>query len=276
MRILKKINNNFALAEDSRGNMMIASGKGIGFGKMPYELNDLSKIDRTFYSINEHYLILLNEIDEQIWSLSAHILDKARRCLPYAVDESLYFVLADHLNFAIQRAKEQVYLRTGLLHDIQAYYPGEMELGMYAVELINKTFHVKMLKDEAANIAMHIVESEDRSNKDNHVVSASVIEDITQIIEKSFAMNIDRSSFNYSRLVSHIQYLLLRAQNKVIVVSDNKKLFESMKNDYPKTYACVEKIKEYLVNNKHLDVSNEEMLYLMLHVNRLCYREESK
>lgn len=49
MRIIKKINNNVAVAVDSAGHELIVLGKGLGFPKMPYELNDLSRITRTFY-----------------------------------------------------------------------------------------------------------------------------------------------------------------------------------------------------------------------------------
>ena len=34
MKLLKKINNNFALALDSRGEQIIVEGKGMGFQKM--------------------------------------------------------------------------------------------------------------------------------------------------------------------------------------------------------------------------------------------------
>ena len=47
MKLLKKINNNFALALDSKGTQIIVEGKGIGFRKMPEELADLSVISRT-------------------------------------------------------------------------------------------------------------------------------------------------------------------------------------------------------------------------------------
>ena len=51
MQVIKKLNNNFAICLDKEGNELVAYGKGIGFPKTPYELTDLSKIDRTFYVI---------------------------------------------------------------------------------------------------------------------------------------------------------------------------------------------------------------------------------
>lgn len=48
MKVIKKINNNVALAQDAKGREMLVFGKGIGFPAMPYELADLSVVQRTF------------------------------------------------------------------------------------------------------------------------------------------------------------------------------------------------------------------------------------
>lgn len=48
MEVYKKINNNVALARDAKGRELVVFGKGIGFVSMPYELTDLSRIQRTF------------------------------------------------------------------------------------------------------------------------------------------------------------------------------------------------------------------------------------
>lgn len=50
MIVLKKNNNNVALCRDSKSSEWIAFGKGIGFPKMSYELQNLSQIDATFYN----------------------------------------------------------------------------------------------------------------------------------------------------------------------------------------------------------------------------------
>lgn len=51
-------------------------------------------------------------------------------------------------------------------------------------------------------------------------------------------------------------------------------MYDSMKNAYHKTYDCVVHIKKYLISALNWDPSEEELLYLMLHINRLCSRED--
>lgn len=56
MKLLKKINNNYALALDSRGEKIIVEGRGIGFQKMPCELSDLSLVSKTYYNTKDKML----------------------------------------------------------------------------------------------------------------------------------------------------------------------------------------------------------------------------
>ena len=48
MMIVKKINNNVAIGVDGNGHEVVLFGKGIGFGELPYSINDMSKIERSF------------------------------------------------------------------------------------------------------------------------------------------------------------------------------------------------------------------------------------
>lgn len=62
MKITKKINNNVALAQDAKGRELIVFGKGGGFPATPYELTDLSRVQRTFYDVDEKYFDLLRDV----------------------------------------------------------------------------------------------------------------------------------------------------------------------------------------------------------------------
>lgn len=275
MKVIKKINNNVALCMDSNDRELIAFGKGIGFPSMPYEINDLTKIDKTFYSVKQSYLLLLNEIPEKILKISSEILDYCRRILPYEINETLCFTIADHLNFAISQAKQHIYIQTGLTAEVSSYHKEEYEIGLECIRRINKEFDIKLFNDEAANIAMHIIENENRKKSDtSETYTQDIIDEVVKIVESHFNTKIDRTSFNYSRFVTHIQYLLLRRKNKVSIVSDNSKLFEVMKSQYCQTYKCAIIISAYINDKLDWKISDEEILYLMLHINRMCYRED--
>ena len=76
MKVIKNINNNISLCLDSRNNEVVAFGKGIGFTKPPYDV-PLSKIDRTFYDVDEEQLAVLKRIPEDVLEAAAEIVDLA-------------------------------------------------------------------------------------------------------------------------------------------------------------------------------------------------------
>ena len=71
MQIVKKINNNFAVALDNNLEELIVYGKGIGFPMIPYELTDLSKIERTYYNIDAQNLEFFNAISDEVILVSS-------------------------------------------------------------------------------------------------------------------------------------------------------------------------------------------------------------
>ena len=275
MKVIKKINNNVAVCIDNDGHELIAFGKGIGFPKIPYELTDLNKIWRTYYGINPSYLGLLNEISEDVFALSIKITDQAKMRIMNEINSNIVFTLADHINFAIDRYKKNIDIKMPFVYDIQYLYENEMYIGEFAVKLTNKKMNVHLSKDEAVSIALHFINAENmQRNETDEVNEKQIINDLTNMIEEDFAIHIDKEGFNYSRFVSHLQYLLKRREEDTAIASENKKMYDYMREAYENTFHCVLHIREYLIEALAWTLSEEELLYLMLHINRLCSRED--
>lgn len=273
MKVIKKINNNVAICKDGNNKELIAFGKGIGFLQMPYEIEDMSIITRTFYGVDSNYLALIDEIPEDIFEISAQIVDYAKTVLDAELSANVVFTLADHIQFALIRNKKKMHVRLPIMCDIEHLHHTEMEIGTKAIKYINTTKKVRLPKEEAASIALHFInaQSVSRKTKDS---SENIIEDVTSIIEEYFNIQINRNSFNNSRFVSHMQYLLQRQKIDQGILSENGRLFTTMQEEYPKTYDCVLQIRDYLKRELDWESSDEELLYLMLHINRLCSRED--
>lgn len=273
MKIIKNINNNHAIAIDSKGNQLVVNGKGIGFGGVPREITDLSLVERTYYNVDEQYISMINDIPEEIIDISSQIVMKAQTILDYPISSNIVFTLADHINFCIERYKKSMKISLPIVYDIEQLYDREMEIGKYGLDLIKKRLGLYLPKEEAAYIALHIISAQQQQNE-REQLNNEILEDITSIIEEQYGMIINRENFNFSRFATHMRYLLKRGESKHLVSSDNKKLFENMKDSNTKNYECIEKISEYFKKKVNLELNDEEKLYLMLHVNRLCTRED--
>lgn len=275
MKVIKKINNNVVICLDHNNRELVAFGRGIGFPAAPYELDDLSKIDRTYYGVNSSYMGLVNEIPEEVFEVAAKIVDMAVNYIDCELSSNLVFTLADHINFAIERNQRNMNLRNPFLYDIRYFYEKEMDIGNLAVKMIWRYLKVSLPEEEAGNIALHFINAEALSEKENEFnVSDTVVEEVTYLIEKELNIRIKREDFNYSRFVSHLQYLMKRKDAVSSISSDNIKLYMEMKEEFPVIYQCVLKIRDYMAGKLDWELSEEELLYLILHVNRLYARED--
>ena len=275
MKVIKKINNNVVICLDHNNRELVAFGRGIGFPAAPYELDDLSKIDRTYYGVNSSYMGLVNEIPEEVFEVAAKIVDMAVNYIDCELSSNLVFTLADHINFAIERNQRNMNLRNPFLYDIRYFYEKEMDIGNLAVKMIRRYLKVSLPEEEAGNIALHFINAEALSEKENEFnVSDTGVEEVTYLIEKELNIRIKREDFNYSRFVSHLQYLMKRKDAVSSISSDNIKLYMEMKEEFPVIYQCVLKIRDYMAGKLDWELSEEELLYLILHVNRLYARED--
>lgn len=274
MEVIKKLGNNAAICKDSSGRELIAIGLGIGFPKCPYILDDLSKIDRTFYDVDSEYLHLFESVDSDIFDIAADVIDLATTMLNVPLKNNAIYTFADHLNFAIIRMNKGMVFKTPISNELRDLYPVEVKVAKYSLGLVKKRLGVELPDDEMYAIAMNIINSEEVLVASSEtVVKDDFIKEVVKIIESQMKISIDVTSFNYSRFASHMQYLFRRKSQNTEISSANKKLFDILKEEYTDTYHCVLLIKEIIFKKLNWNIGDEEILYLILHVNRLCSHE---
>lgn len=272
MLIVKNINNNYAIAEDSAGKSLIVSGKGIGFGEVPREVKDLTVINRSYYDVDVSCISLINDIPENIIQISSKAIDKARELIDSPIGSNVIFTLADHINFSIERHKKGMNIKLPIFRDVQHLLENEMKVGKYALMLIRKELDIWLPPHEAACIALHVFNAEE--NNINEINNDFLIDNIITIIEEEYGICIDRNGFHYSRFVSHMHYLIRRKESRLSVESGDDALFYSVKEAYPKVFSCMDDVSFLIERRLKLKLSNKEKLYLMLHIERLCSGED--
>ena len=148
MKVIKNINNNISLCLDSRNNEVVAFGKGIGFTKPPYDV-PLSKIDRTFYDVDEEQLAVLNRIPENVLEAAAEIVDLANEKMDNQFRENVVFTLADHIDFSVQRYRKNINIKLPLFYEVRQLYPKESEIGKQALNILKKRLDIALPREEA-------------------------------------------------------------------------------------------------------------------------------
>lgn len=277
MLVVKKINNNVAVCEDGNHRQLIAFGVGIGFPPTPYELTDLSKIERTFYNVDTSYIPLLSELSPDIIRFTARQLTDMQDELAYEMNSNLILTLADHLSFAIERVKRNIYVQFPTVYELEINYPAEINIGKKMVEAVKRELGVALPKGEVQGIAMHLINARDKAldeeQEDLEQSFDEILEETTKIIEEEMGVTVWRDTFNYARFATHVQYLLKRAFQQKHIDSENLVMYRSMQEEYPKISACVDKISDRYRDRWGIELEEEEKLYLILHVNRVCSKE---
>ena len=279
MEVFKKINNNVALARDAKGREMVVFGKGIGFPAMPYELTDLTTVQRSFYDVNEKYFDLLRDVPEAIFLAADDIADTAREELGCSLNSNLTYALADHLNFAIQRSREGVSVRTPLAYDIRHLYPQEYAIAKEGLHNLCRTLDIQLPESETVSIAMHIITAENEvGDMHSTILTAKVISEISAVVEQSLSIKLDKDSFSFSRFAMHLRYLVQRMMHGNPLNTDKgmDAMFLTMRKEYPEIYTCVQQIDTFLESTYGWKCSREEQLYLIMHIHRVCVERRAE
>ncbi len=276
MKVIKNINNNVSLCIDSKGREVIAFGNGIGFIKPPYQIS-LDRIDRTFYNINDWDYEGIADIPSSVIKASIRIVDDVEKNLNVTLMSTTALALADHINFAIQRQNDSIELDLQIQHNIKILYPNEIQEARKAFKIVEEETGVILGENEIGPIALHFINNQlrDEGKEEKKRSSKEILLECVQIIEKEFKFQIDKDSFNYSRFATHLDYLIRRVLTDGQIKSENSNLFITLKTEYPKSYKCAKEIDSLFLKKIDIELSNEEKVYLILHINRVTEREIS-
>ncbi|WP_075982724.1 PRD domain-containing protein [Bacillus massilinigeriensis] len=269
MRISKILNNNAVVVIDDQQEK-IAYGSGIAFQKRKNDIVNVHKIEKIFVmKENEKLQQLLNRIPEEHFILSEEIISYAEEYLETKLNEHIHVVLADHLSFAIERQRDGLTLKNKLLQEIKILYRKEYEIGLWAIEHVKEKCEVEMPVDEAAFIALHI-HTMKQSGSDMHETlrhTTMVKEMVTRII-KLMNLTVQEDDLSYQRLVTHLRYALTRMNHYDPHIMDEEML-RMIKRKFPISYICASDIAKDLASNYGVEIPEEELGYITLHIERL-------
>ncbi|WP_282925628.1 PRD domain-containing protein [Helcococcus kunzii] len=249
--IIKKIlNNNSVLVEKDRTEYIIF-GAGVGFNYKKGQKIDEKIIEKKFIATSEFtekYAKLIENIPLEYIKLSNEIIDMAKKELKYEISNSIYISLTDHLFNLINLCKEGYVLENPISWEIKKFYPKEYHIGEDSLEKIKEVFGLEVYESEAANIAMHIINAQisDHDSKSLNVQSITKkIRDILDLIKVYNKIEIDESSLDFDRFITHLRFFFNRISGERNFEVSNPLLVEVVKN-YPQAYDTTKIIEKYL------------------------------
>lgn len=271
---INKILNNNAIEILENGTEIIIIGNGVGFN---HKVNDYITMKENYklYTLQNNLLkiqfkALLNEIPFKCIELTQEIIDMAKTDLNRNFNQGLLVSLSDHINFVSKNYLKGYGSYSLVSEEIKRFYHEEYEVGLKALDLINRYYQINLNKKEASAIAFHLINAEFNNNVSKTTSILKSIDDILNIIEANLGLELPEDSLYYSRLVIHLKFFMQRVIKGESDDENFEKLIISAKSDINKKIGItLDSIEKYLNEEFDYVLSEAERFYLLVHISRI-------
>ena len=282
VEIAQVFNNNSALVNLGDHRQAIVKGKGIAFRRTKGNEIDSSKVEKVFYlntkTAQENLYFLIKDIPIDIVTTTYEIIDYAIKKFDYNVLDYAYITLGDHIFGSYQRILSHTY-QESLIPDMSNQYPIEYLISHHALNIIYKNLHVKFPESETKSIALHFINAKGAESQKSDL-KEDTTKEINQIVKSILNANkifrIDANSNYFDRFMIHLQYLAGRLNDSD---DDDKEFSENlekeMKKSYPGSFKIAKEIYDSLQSQLSVELNSSELLYFIIHIQRLIQEKSN-
>ena len=275
MRVVKVLNNSLVLALDENGQETILMGKGIGFQKASgYEFNK-DEVEKVFVlqdrSISRSIIRLAAEIDSAYFEISKTVIDYAIETYQMKLLDHIYLSLTDHVAFAVRRVKEGIVVPNFYTLEMRRFNPNEFHVGQYALAVVKERLGIELPEDEAGNIAFHFINAQiDHPYNEKNRRISELTDSVLNIVKYYYHLVYDEEKITYSRYVTHVRLFAQRLVSGQQLPEDSSRLlYDQIAEVCTSEFACVDKINLFVQEQFGVSITNQEALYLVLHIHRV-------
>ncbi|MCO6540887.1 MAG: PRD domain-containing protein [Lactobacillus sp.] len=272
-RIKKIFNVNVVLAEED-GQEYIVFGKGVGYHQKINNLLPNSSVVKKFIPVNDSRKIemiqSLNKIPPIYIDITTKIVEYAEKVLRESLLSSVYYSLTDHLYFAVQRYNSHQALGNRIYWEMKTYYPEMFDIGEYGLDVIKETLKISLPKEEAANIAFHIINASTKSSDKVNILDVTqLVDNMEQALRVLTGDSISVNALNYNRFITHLKFFAERFFSNSMLDDDNDELINKVYELYPEASRLAIKIQQTIISIYQQDITKTELAYLIIHIHRL-------
>ena len=272
-QILKTINNNIVSCLDSHGREHILMGRGLGFGRKAGQTIGQDQVEKIFSITDEanleRFKELLSRLPRRQVEFCTELIPYACEVLGHSLNESVCYTLCDHICFAIERVKNGMAFTNALHTEVRLFYPREYGVGSYAVSEIARRFQVQLPEDEAASIALHLVNAEYVTSFGITMQVTQALGEMVQLLRTSTEFKMDESSIYFDEFLIHLKFLALSLfSHYEEPVSDNP-FFDSVAAALPREYHWAGILTETLEKASGQKLTQQQKAYLAINLHRI-------
>ncbi|MFT4041933.1 MAG: PRD domain-containing protein [Gordonia sp. (in: high G+C Gram-positive bacteria)] len=269
----KVLNNNVVITLDATGAERVLMGRGLGFQRKPGDVIDPATVEKTFVlddAINrDHVHHLIGEVPYQVVEAVSSAVDEAERFLGHDLGRGIVIAVIDHVAYLLERLATSTSLPATEKPELQILHPREFEAASRMAASIGAALDVELPPNENVFLTMHVLNATRDEPNGTAALLLSRVQHVVATVESSLGVSLHTDSAIYARFVVHVQFLLQRLVTKTMLTNADSTFFQLARRSYPRSAGIVDAVKAYVARETGQELSEEELLYLILHVERL-------
>ncbi len=201
--------------------------------------------------------------------ITGQILDIAEQKFG-KIDRNILFPMADHIEYAVKRIKNQEQISNPLTEDIRVLFHMEFKVAQEIVPILRERMGIEIEEDEVGYIALHIHSAIDDQKVSQAMQVAQAVRECISQIEQEIGRPIDVMSLAYNRLMNHIRYMAARAmKGEALKINMN----DYMGIKFPNAFQIAERVCKQVERNLKCEMNDVEIGYLAMHIERVANEE---
>jgi len=269
-KILKVLNNNGILVMDLDNKQeYIFLGKGVGFGKkVNQNVNTIENAKAyrfTEEQSRQDSIHTIKSISPVFIEIAGNIIEEAERKFG-AVDNNILLALADHIAFAIRRMQEGVELKNPFAKEIKVLFEEEYSVAKMGKEFIKEKIGIEINDDEVGYITLHVHTALTREHVVQSMDIARMIQEGIQKIETELGTMLDDETISYTRLLTHMKFMILRVINGEKLHLD---MTSYVLDNFPASFELAKRICKEFENMTKKPFPDIEISYFAIHIERV-------
>lgn len=269
-KILKVLNNNGVLVMDLDSKQeYIFLGKGVGFGKKVNQ--NVDSIDNakayrfTQEQSRQDSIHTIKSISPVFIEIAGSIIEEAEKKFG-TVDNNILLALADHIAFAIKRMQEGIELKNPFAKEIKVLFEEEYSVAKMGREFIKEKIGVEINDDEVGYITLHVHTALTREHVVQSMDIARMIQEGIQKIEMELGTMLDDETISYTRLLTHMKFMILRVINEEKLHLD---MTSYVLDNFPSSFDLAKRICKEFENVTKKPFPDIEISYFAIHIERV-------
>lgn len=279
MIVAKTINNNIVSCFDDAGQEVIVMGRGLGFQCRPGAPIRQDLVEKVFHLDDpqqaDRFKTLVSNLPPEYLQLCTKIIDYASEVLNVRLQESVYLTLTDHVCFAIQRQQQGISFHNVLEHEVRIFYPQEYAIGLHALALIRNELGILLPEDEAASIALHLVNAEWDGSLQCTLRTTQTLHDILDFLGKHPQLHLQQDDPYYDELVVVLKFLLQRCFSDEEASAPDMEFVQMVQQHFTISYDIAKTIIHQLEKLCGHPISVEETAYLAIRIRRIIHQKQN-